>query len=237
VDLIYCAGGNKRFAQIAIDAGFKFGSQLPETVYFPPFFCDQDWKKPNRAGYMEALAIHRPAMASVLDWEQDEQLPEVLDWAEEAAQYAAAIVIIPKVVGQIHRIPLTVGGKPVILGYSVPTTFGATPCVPWEFEGRQVHLLGGSPHQQMEEWQLMRVSGAEVVSVDGNQPQKQAIRFNRVWQMQTEKFISPHRHWPSLAELDGEKWGTDAPYEAFRRSCANIMAEWRRITGATLAPG
>ena len=47
--LIYCGGGNRRFADIAIDSGFRFGSCLPETVYHPLYMADQDWKKPNRA--------------------------------------------------------------------------------------------------------------------------------------------------------------------------------------------
>jgi hypothetical protein len=106
--LIYCAGGNRRFAQIAIDAGYKFGSQLPNTIYHPIYFADQDWKRPNRATYMAMLAQHRPTMATVLDWERDEQLPEVLDWAEEAAQYVAQVLIIPKVIGRLAQKCVTV---------------------------------------------------------------------------------------------------------------------------------
>ncbi len=150
--LIYCAGGNRRFAEIAIAAGYRFGSQLPETVYHPLYFADQDWKRPNRAAYMSALAQHRPNMASVLDWEHEGQLNEVLDWAEEAAQYVERVMIIPKVVGGIGRIPHAVNGCPVILGYSVPTRFGGTPLPGWEFAGWPLHLLGGSPHRQMREW-------------------------------------------------------------------------------------
>lgn len=85
--LIYCADGNRRFAEIAIRNGYMYGAQLPNTVYFDPYFVDQDWRKPNRIRYMIALAQHRPALATVLDWEREDQLPEVLDWAEEASQY------------------------------------------------------------------------------------------------------------------------------------------------------
>ena len=46
-EIIYCADGNERFARIAIDAGFTFGAQLPNTVYYPPEFTDQNWKAPN----------------------------------------------------------------------------------------------------------------------------------------------------------------------------------------------
>ena len=84
--LIYCADGNKRLAQIAIDAGFRYGARLPARgPHHPVFFADQDWKAPDRARYMTELAEHRPVMATVLDWEQMEQRDEVLSWAEEAA--------------------------------------------------------------------------------------------------------------------------------------------------------
>ena len=104
-EIIYCANGNRRFAQIAIEAGMTYGAQQPGTVYFPPEFADQDWKKPNRTAYMAALAQHRPRMATVIDWERDEQLPEVLEWAEEAAQYVETVILIPKVLGGIPRLP------------------------------------------------------------------------------------------------------------------------------------
>ena len=78
MELIYCAAGNRRFAEIATSHGFRYGAQLPGTVYTdvaPLYFADQDWKEPNRDKYMSALAQHRPHMATVLDWEREEQLP------------------------------------------------------------------------------------------------------------------------------------------------------------------
>ena len=78
-ELIYCAGGNKRMAQIAIDAGFEYGARLPARgLHHPIRFADQDWKNPDRVRYMAELEKHKPAMATVLDWEQEGQLGEVL---------------------------------------------------------------------------------------------------------------------------------------------------------------
>ena len=68
--LIYCGGGNSRFYDIATAAGFKYGSRLPDTIYGPLYFADQDWKQPNRDKYMAGLAEHKPYMASVLDLER-----------------------------------------------------------------------------------------------------------------------------------------------------------------------
>lgn len=225
LEVIYCADGHRRFAEVAIDAGMLYGAQLPGTVYYAPYFADQDFKNPNRAAYMEALVDHRPHMATVLDWERWDQLDEVLAWAEEAAQHVEVVIIVPKVHGGIAYLPTTIAGKPVRLGYSVPTRYGGTPVQVAEFaawEGDGVHLLGGSPEKQMG---LYRTLG-NVRSIDGNMAKKMAHRC-MFWSLGLRSAKNPH--WPSLSEAGG--WvGLDANLEAFRRSCANIMQAWREVT-------
>lgn len=200
---------------------------MPGTVYYPPYFVDQDWKKPDRARYMAAIQKHRPTMATVLDWERDEQFDEVIEWAEEAAPYVKQVVIIPKVMGQIGRVPERIGGADVVLGYSVPTRYGGTELPPWEFGRRPVHLLGGSPHRQIHLAHYMNV-----VSADGNYTAKMA-NAGQFWVNGTAHYAI-NRHFPTLPEADGAKWGNgsdtaDAPYEAFRRSCANVVAAWQEL--------
>lgn len=207
VDLIYCADGNRRFAQIAIDAGFRYGAQLPNTVYHSPFFVDQNWRKPDRIRYMAALAQHKPHMATVLDLERDEQLPEVLAWAEDAAQHVAVVVIIPKAHGIIAHLPRTIGGAEVRLGYSVPTKFAGTEVPLWEFYDWPVHLLGGSPQRQLEVAHYLHVRSA-----DGNAAQRAALHG-----------IEWSGRW-----IDGEKHDADMPYHVFAASCRNIVAAWKR---------
>jgi hypothetical protein len=242
IAIYYCADGNKRFAEIAIEHGFRYGAQLPNTVYFWPEFADNDYKRPNRERYMAALAEHRPFMASVIDWLAKEQLPEVLSWAEQAAQYVSVVMIIPKVPGGIRLLPRRINGKEVRLGYSVPTSYGGTPVHATEFLGWPVHLLGGSPEKQMR---LAGLNGGgffnhtprlNVVSVDGNYAQLMA-RYNQFWVPGTAH-NAKNKYWPRLNEADGKNWGdgsdtADAPYEAFRRSCENIQLMWQRILSPT----
>ncbi len=224
MDIIYCAAGNRRFAEIAVAAGMRYGAQLPGTIYpdvAPLYFADQDWKRPDRARYIAALAQHRPYMATVLDWERDEQLPEVLGCAEEIAPLVERIVIIPKVIGGVPRIPARVGECDVVLGYSVPTRYAGTSVPPWEFGRRPVHLLGGSPHSQMHAAHYLNA-----VSADGSMTKKMAMN-GQFWTPGTAK--ARDRFWPKLSEVDGRAWGdggntADAPYEAFRRSCVNVIA-------------
>lgn len=214
--LIYCADGNRRFAEIAISAGYQYGARLPSRgLPFPPYFADQDWKQPNRTRYMAELAKHRPHMATVLDLEREDQLAEVLGWAEDAAQYVNVVLIIPKAYGIIARLPRRIGGAEVRLAYSVPTKYGGSTVPVWEFAGWPVHLLGGAPQKQMA---LMHYFN--VVSVDGNYHQLMASRYCEFWH--NGKWHELHDH--------GEHLAHDAIYEAFRRSCANIAAAWRQLT-------
>lgn len=214
-DLIYCADGNREFAGIAVAAKWKYGSRLPKTVYERVYFADQDWKRPDRGRYIAALAEHRPAVATVLDWEHPEQWPEVVAWAEEAAAHVERVIVIPKVPGLVGRVPTEIGGRPVVLGFSVPTSYGGTPCGVWEFERRPVHLLGGSPHAQME---LARY--LNVVSADGNMAAQQA-RKGRTWVRRR----GPKGHWHQLSDL-GDNRSAGVPAECFRRSLDAIRVAW-----------
>lgn len=225
MEIIYCGGGNPRFHEIATAHNFLYGAQLPDTIYGELWFADQDWRKPNRERYMTALKQHKPHMASVLDLESESQFDEVMSWAEEAAQWVKVVMIIPKVFGIIERLPRRIGGADVRLGYSVPTKFGGTQVPVWEFHGWPVHLLGGSPQTQMALTRYLAVA-----SVDGNYAQKMAVRYCQFWTPGNARYAS-NRWWPTLREANGgDRWNDgadDAPYEAFRRSCENIMRAWK----------
>lgn len=213
-DLIYCAAGNVRYGQIAIDAGFRYGAQLPRKLHHAPYFVDQDWKKPRRDKYMAALAQWRPYMATVLDLEEPEQLEEVLDWAEEAAQYVSEVVVIPKYSGAVAQLPRVIGGAAVRLGYSVPTRYGGTTVPLWEFYGWPVHLLGGDVKAHLKLTHYL-----DVRSVDGNIAQKVAhhgMTFDGVRWVTLEKYLGGHYE------------GKDMTYTAFEISCRNIVKAWER---------
>lgn len=215
-DLIYCGGGNREFMGLALDAGFEPGAQLPNTVYSPYlYFADQNWKRPNRSAYMESLARHRPEMATVIDWEHESQLNEVLEWAEEAAQYVERVLLIPKVMGCIDRLPRAISGAAVVLAFSVPTQYGWTNVPPWEFAGWPVHLLGGAPHQQMMLWRQMPY--CEIVSADGNGYQRKATMYCEHWE--------PPGRWVP----DGDRKIPGGPARAFGRSVQNIAEAWADI--------
>lgn len=110
--------------------------------------------------------------------------------------------------------------------YLVPTKYGGSSVPLWEFAGWPVHLLGGSPQRQMHVWRHLACV-AHIVSADGNYAAKMAVRWGQFWAPGYAK----DRYWPRLSEADGGRWAKDVPYEAFRRSCEAIMAEWKRVCG------
>lgn len=215
IDLVYCAGGNARFAQIAIDHGYLYGAQIPSTFYHPIWFADQNWKNPNREKYIAALALHKPHMASVLDLERPDQVEEVLGWAEDAARHVETVMIIPKYKEAIRDIPLIICNKPVRLGYSVPTEFGGSPVPLRDFHDWPVHLLGGSPSIQMELWQHLNVHSA-----DGNSAQRAAMNGT----------VFTGTRWLTVNKYLGYQVNKDMIYKAFDISCENIKMAWRMTT-------
>lgn len=184
----------------------------------------------------------------MLDWEKPEQLPEVLAWAEAVAEFVETVILIPKVVGGIKRLSQTIGGKPIRLGFSYPTSFGKASfdilleMIDWD---HGIHILGGAPHMQFElasgrfraprqrrhAQRCMFTTLLDVRSVDCNMHLKMATKFNAFFDptKSTKRY-----YWPALENYDGKRWGdgsksADAPYEAFRRSCQNIAAMWRLV--------
>jgi hypothetical protein len=216
-----CAG-NSNWGEIAVQHGWLYGCRLPaekptQTLYF----ADQDWKKPDRARYIASLEKYQPQMATVLDLERENQLDEVMGWAEDAARIVQTVIIIPKVYGIIDHIPDRIGGADVVLGMPAGKHSGQAPPL-WEFGRRPVHLLGGSPQKQM-----MLACYLNVVSADGNMACKMATSRAAFWRK--EKGLKGH--WVNLREI-GRGDEHDAPYAAFDLSMQNIMAAWKeRLTG------
>lgn len=219
-ELIFCGGKNENYAKIAIENGYRYGAQLPCVTHGNLYFADQNWKKPNRKSYMDALETHRPFMASVIDFERVEQRDEVLSWAEEASSFVDVVMIIPKVNGEISKLPRKIGKSSIRLGYSIPTKHGGTEVPISEFENWPVHLLGGNPGKQMELFFQMNV-----VSADGNMSMKMANR-GLFWVPGKNPFKNK---WVSLLQADGARWIGNGNHEAFRRSCVNIMSKWKEV--------
>lgn len=246
--LIFSSGGTPRFAEIAMRHGWLPGARLPGTVYTSDLhFADNEYKKFKRGPYVAAIMRHQPALATLQDLEHWDQIDDVIRLGDEIAAYVAdALIIIPKVAGVIRHLPREICGVPVWLGYSVATSNGKTTVSPQEFNGWPVHLLGGSPHEQMKLAQGWKPRGKRqslfempdcnlnVISVDTNYHQERANDHAAFWVNGTGE-DKKNRYFPRLSSV-GNDTRQDAIYIAFEKSCINIMQAWRNLGYAVNEP-
>jgi hypothetical protein len=226
VDLIYCGGGNKRFAQIALAHGFLYGSRSDDTPCFPVDFVDLDYQAGRQAwpNHRAFVREHRPQYAVAPDLMDVNDFSDIMREAEKLSQWAEHVIVVPKVHHSVQLI-----AEEYVIGYSVPTSYGGTELWVGEFVGRRVHLLGGSPTQQARIWQYL---SSHVVSVDGNVSMKLATRFCQYFDPSRSVQNANNKWWPTIKEADGQRWPHEgAPYEAFRRSCQNLMRFWQGFLG------
>jgi hypothetical protein len=173
VKLVFCAGAGKEFMSVAVDLGWHTGSRSDETIsaiHRPLYLLDTHWTDYDWPAHLAVAQAEHPALAVVPDIMTVAGLPLALAQAEEMAPHCDALCLVPKC-RVIDQLPRSIAGTNVVLGYSVPSKYGASPLPLWEYHGWPVHLLGGTPRRQIDCAQYMRV-----VSADGNMAQKIALR-------------------------------------------------------------
>lgn len=124
-------------------------------------FLDIHWKQYDFDRHLEAAATSKPFITVARDVEKRRDLKAVLREADELGKHAHVVVIVPKDPALANCLDTAIPPQ-FILGYSVPTRYGATPISPDKFK-RPVHLLGGRPDTQRR-----LASSMPVVSLDCN---------------------------------------------------------------------
>ena len=123
---------------------------------------DVDWKSYSFERHLAAVREVRPILTIAKDVEDRTELRAILRQAEELERWCRYVVVVPKDPALSNHLLRLIPSR-FILGYSVPTSYGATE-IPVEFFGRRrVHLLGGRPDFQFD---LAR--RLNVFSFDGN---------------------------------------------------------------------
>lgn len=182
IDAIYSMGKNPLDPGSIIGhyAGFLRGARSSEVRPFwaqlqsefrgfKMEFVDCFWRDFDWSGHLEIVAALQPRYATVRDVMTKAQceeagvtyypLEQVLEWATELSSFARDVIVIPKY-DCTDAIP-----EGFMLGYSVPSSYGATPLRVEAFAGRRTHLLGGSWKAQLAYMAAMR---DDVVSIDFN---------------------------------------------------------------------
>lgn len=159
---------------------------------------------------------YHPKYATVPDLSEQEvkqaDIARAIKQYEALQPYCEIPLIVPKLPGQMALLP-----DEMAVGYSVPTSYGGAQYPIWELMNRRVHLLGGSPHEQMNYYRYISAI-AEVISVDGNMAQKMAIQFAKFWQK--GKWVEHPEHGRRKADIYLDCW---------KRSCANIRQKWQEV--------
>jgi hypothetical protein len=220
VQLIYCAAGSTKFAEQARACHWDYGAKLPDRTYTRDLaFVDNDWRNPDLPSYKAAIEEFRPETATVRDWDETTSLDEVLMWAEELAPIIGTIIIIPKLTGTIDQIPHVIGGRRVVLGFSVWSSWSGTAAAQWEFGKRPVHLLGGSPANQLRLGRYLNVVSADINYF--HVPSKKGRLFHGGALPKGRE-----KHWGYLSEI-GKGGMHDGVYEAFRLSLSWYQKVWQ----------
>jgi len=204
--LIYCAGRGGRYADIAVATGFIYGCRSDYKPSHLVGFADLNWKRPDLDRHYAFVSEHRPQLAVAPDVLDLDALVPTLRYAERLAGVAGRVIIVPKTMGVMDRLP----HEPwLVIGYSVPTRYGGTDLMMAELAGWPVHLLGGSPRHQLELSHYL-----DVFSADGN--------VSTVGARYGFGFDARSRRW----RLSPDN-GPDFPYRVFQRSCEQIVQAWR----------
>lgn len=137
-------------------------------------FIDNEWHGYEHQPHVDVVAEVQPKYATVRDILTREQADEAgvefytieqtIEMANDIAPNTENVILIPKY-DCMADLPREIGGRRVVLGYSVRSSYGGTPVTAKAFAGWPVHLLGGTWKDQRA---LLNLLGDDVVSLDNN---------------------------------------------------------------------
>jgi hypothetical protein len=156
---------SRRVVDLAIQLGWRPGARYTNTrdVRHVSFcgvgFLDIHWKRYSFQQHLAAAARLKPFMTVARDIESVANLDEILDEANALRCHAQHVVLVPKDLRLDGRFDELLP-QHFMLGFSVPTRYGATALSPNNYT-RPVHLLGGRPDVQLKYSKLMPVASLD----------------------------------------------------------------------------
>jgi ribosomal protein S18 acetylase RimI-like enzyme len=137
-------------------AGTESSHEWP--VLYSAEFVDYPFTNPEATfdDHVSVVKEHQPRLTVAPDVENGRALADVVAMADELGKYAETVIIVPKEchpseIPDRHRVGLTVG------------TFGSmAPWSVWEYRDcGEVHILGGTPNQQLALQGMVDVSSMD----------------------------------------------------------------------------
>lgn len=225
--------------RIAQEEGWLLGSRSDYPTYgLPMTLIDIDYKgKTDFEKHIAVVAKTRPKYACAEDLSDKvfdlTDIERAILQVKRLANYCEYPIIIPKLEEQINYID-----EKITIGYSIPTSNGGAKYAPEMLSGRKVHLLGGSPQQQIQIYQQI-IKKVNVGSVDCNMHQRMANEQCKYWQVITRR--SRFRRLQTTGDwflFPGNKKDENRQLNCFRLSCCNIYQAWQEpsvLSGKTFA--
>ena len=216
IDLIFCGDSKGKFGRVAIRHGWLYGCQPNKSTFLDDVsFVDLDFKNMDKGTYLQRycnfIAKVQPKFAVLPDVLTEMHLYLALGIGERIAEHCEKLIIVPKMINSIERLPANIRNKPVILGYPC-SKYGNQTLETTILEFNQwkngVHLLGGTPQKQFKLARLM-----PIVSADCRQHMNAATYG---WYYKDGRF---HRE----SEYTKKH---DRIVDLFEISCRNIKTQW-----------
>lgn len=165
--VILCQGSSKSAVESVVHkTSFLYGTRHTEVPVIQPFMVDIKWDTYDWQDYLDKIKHYKPVLALAPDFTDLTQLNTLLVQIQELQNLCIPkIAVCPKFDGAINLIP-----DDCIVAISVPTKYAGFLPNSEEIGNRKVHLLGGSPQQQ-----LKLIEQYNVVSTDLNCHTKNAF--------------------------------------------------------------
>lgn len=146
-------------AKMGFLVGVRSDRYRKDLQEIEPDFLDLNWKKPDLELHLEVCARVKPKYVVCPDILALSEVDAKLKYAENLQKHAKNVIVVPKC-DCLHEV-----SENYVIGYSMPTQYGACELPEWYFQGRKIHLLGGSLKQQRFQ---RNFNFWDVVSIDGN---------------------------------------------------------------------
>lgn len=183
MEIIYCRGGDKNAPHVAKMAGMGYGTHYQYKPYAPVIFVDSGLDPVIWPEYYAVVRDLVPAMALVPDYYFPHQLPRVLAQIDSLHALGVIPLVCPKFHGALADIP-----QNCRIAISVPAQSYAG-FLPHDHEviDREIHLLGGSPAQQLYIMRY-RYPRSRVMSIDGSKLAAKA-GLGQIWHAQQARWV------------------------------------------------
>lgn len=169
IDVYFCH--RSEFLSTAEAVGYKCGTRVDELHNVQDYissggeitFIDNNFKDPDIEMIEKAVKALQPELFVLPDVYDNDDIGKTIEFGERLENDVVTPVFVPKTASFDYDIPSNWR-----LGYSVTSSYGSTDLLLEDFDGYEIHLLGGSPKRQVRLLDTAVENDINVVSVDTN---------------------------------------------------------------------